>query len=176
MSLESLCDMIDVQRQDKPIECTVVDLRSNVSMTLDRLVVLFAALSGVTLLVALGPMLLGLWPIMAIAVGHLILVGWCLRLAWRGNWVRERLVIDPRRVIVEHFDAKGRTFNQWPSAWVRVEWQRGPLGDRYPALSSHGRRQAIGQFLPEQERQEVSAIVSQCLRSVTAWRLDIKHR
>jgi len=155
VSLESLCDMIDVQRQDKPIECTVVDLRSNVSMTLDRLVVLFAALSGVTLLVALGPMLLGLWPIMAIA---------------------ERLVIDPRRVIVEHFDAKGRTFNQWPSAWVRVEWQRGPLGDRYPALSSHGRRQAIGQFLPEQERQEVSAIVSQCLRSVTAWRLDIKHR
>lgn len=121
-------------------------------MSLDRLVAVFLGLSAVTLLVALGPALLGFWPILAVAVVHLVLVGWCMRQAWRGNWARECLTIDRDRLTIEHFDARRKTRSEWPTAWVRVEVEEQRMGERRVVVSCHGRRQVIGGFLPTGEK------------------------
>lgn len=147
----------------------VIDVKSNLSMSLDRLATVFLGLSAVTLLIALGPLILGLWPILLVAVVHLLIVGWCLRLAWRGNWARERLTVSSEKLSVEHYELRNRSQTCWPVAWVRVVQQSDSLGDVRLVLQCHGHRQEIGAFLPVTERLELGRILKQCLRPYSAW-------
>lgn len=149
------CDrpvVIETRRSSQSRQSGFIEARSNLSMSLDRLAAVFLGLSAVTLLVALGPALLGFWPILVVAVVHLIVVGWCMRLAWRGNWARERLIIDRDRLTIEHFDVRQATRSQWPRAWVRVEVEEQRMGERRVVVTCHGRRQVIGSFLPTGEK------------------------
>ncbi|NBB93299.1 MAG: DUF2244 domain-containing protein [Gammaproteobacteria bacterium] len=132
-------------------------------MTLDRLALVFLGLSAVTLLVALGPLLLGYWPIMLAAVVHLIVVGWCLRLGWRGNWARECMIIDRDTLAIDHFDARQRTRSEWPVAWVRVLVEERRMGERQVIVTCHGRRQAVGQFLPTHEKLALADALKESL-------------
>lgn len=164
--------MIEVQRSNLPGEQAVIEVRSNLSMTLDRLAAVFLALSAVVLLVALRPTIMGYWPIMAAAIIHLVLVGWCLRLAWRGNWARERISVGPEEVVIEHFDAYRQTRSRWPSAWLRVEVEQKRMGDRQVAVTSRGHRQVIGAFLPLAERLQLAEALKDCLRPYSGWGED----
>ena len=146
-----------------------IDVRSNLSISLDRLAGIFLGLSAVTLLVALGPLIMGLWVIMAIALVHLLIVGWCFRLAWRGNWAREHLAIGPRELTVEHYTAGSRSLTRWPVAWVRVDVEPGRLGEKRIYLSCQGRRQQLGGFLPISERLELAQMLNDRLRPWSAW-------
>lgn len=148
---------------------TVIEVRSNLSMTLDRLAAVFLGLSAVVLLVALGPTIMGYWPIMLAAIVHLIMVGWCLRLAWRGNWARERILIGPEQVVVEHFDLHRQSRSYWPAAWLQVNVEQGQLGERRISLSCQGRRQMVGLFLPPQERLVLADTLKDSLRPYSAW-------
>ncbi len=150
----------------------VIDAKANLSMSLDRLATVVLGLSAVTLLIALGPLILGLWPILLVAVVHLLIVGWCLRLAWRGNWARERLTVSPDNLSVEHYELRNRSQTRWPVAWVRIVQEPGPLGDIRLFLQCQGDRQEIGAFLPITERLELARILKESLRPHTAWSAD----
>lgn len=160
--------VIDTQHRSEPRQSSVIEARSNLSMSLDRLAAVFLGLSAVTLLVALGPLLLGFWPIMAAAIVHLLIVGWCMRLAWRGNWARERMEVDRDELTIEHFDAQRRTRSKWPSAWVRVVVEEQRMGERRVVVSCHGRRQVIGDFLPTVEKLALADALKQSLRPTDA--------
>lgn len=147
----------------------MIEARSNLSMSLDRLAAVFLGLSAVTLLVALGPLLLGLWPIMLAAFVHLLVVGWCMRLAWRGNWARERIEIDRNRLRIDHFDVRQKTHSEWPSAWVRVQVEEQRMGDRRVVVSCHGRQQVVGDFLPTAEKLALADALKESLRPFGAW-------
>ncbi len=147
----------------------VIDVKANLSMSLDRLATVFLGLSAVTLLIALGPLILGLWPILLVAVVHLLIVGWCLRLAWRGNWARERLTVGSKDLSVEHYDLRNRSQTHWPVAWVRIVQKSGSMGDIRLFLQCQGDRQEIGAFLPVTERLELARILKQSLRPHSAW-------
>lgn len=161
--------MIEVGQDSLQSGVSRIQARSNLSISLDRLSVIFLGLSAVTLLVALGPLIFGLWVIMAIAIVHLLIVGWCFRLAWRGNWAREELVIGPEELTVERFTAKARSVSRWPVAWVRVHVESGRLGEQFVYLSCKGRRQQLGSFLPVPERLELAQVLSDRLRCRSAW-------
>ncbi len=147
----------------------VIEARSNLSMTLDRLMAVFAGLCAVTLLVAAWPLVLGLWPILLAALIHLAIVGWCFRAAWRGNWARERIEIDDERLVVAHFRAGHQAVSEWPVAWARVQTERGRLRDLHVFVSSQGRRQEVGRFLPPQERADLARLLAEALQPRTAW-------
>ncbi|MDZ7789959.1 MAG: DUF2244 domain-containing protein [Xanthomonadales bacterium] len=168
--------MIDTRHSSDPRRSSVIEARSNLSMSLDRLAAVFLGLSAVTLLVALGPLLLGFWPIMAAAVLHLLMVGWCMRLAWRGNWVRERMRIDSDSLTIEHFDVRRRSRSQWPSAWVQVQVENRPMGDRRVVVACHGRRQVIGEFLPTGEKLALAGALKESLRPFDARGGASNHR
>ncbi|WP_376695480.1 DUF2244 domain-containing protein [Wenzhouxiangella sp. EGI_FJ10305] len=160
--------MIDIWDSVNPRPTSVIEARSNLSMSLDRLAAVFLGLSAVTLLVALGPLLLGLWPIMLAAVVHLLVVGWCMRLAWRGNWARERLEIDRDWLRIDHFDVRRKTHSEWPSAWVRIEIEEQRMGERRVVVTCHGRRQVIGDFLPTAEKLALADALKESLRPFDA--------
>ncbi len=154
----------------------IIELRSNLSITLDRLVAVFLGLSTVTLLFALGPLIMGLWPILIIALLHLLMVGWCLRQAWRGHWARERLLIGPDKLAVERIEQHGRTCSEWPLAWVRVRVAAKRPGDIRVFLVCHGKRQELGAFLPVSERMEFARMLKHCLQPLSAWTQENQPR
>jgi uncharacterized membrane protein len=160
--------VIDTRHSSESRQSRVIEARSNLSMSLDRLAAVFLGLSAVTLLVALGPLLLGFWPIMVAAVLHLVVVGWCMRLAWRGNWARERIVIDRETLTIDHFDVRQRTRTEWPSAWVRIEVEEQRMGERRVQVTCHGRRQVIGDFLPVAEKLALADALKESLRPFDA--------
>jgi uncharacterized membrane protein len=161
--------VIETHEKNDGSGIVIIDAKSNLSMSLDRLATVFLGLSAVTLLIALGPLILGLWPILLVAIVHLLIVGWCLRLAWRGNWARERLTVDSKDLAVEHYDLRNRSRTLWPVAWVRIVQEPGSMGDIRLFLQCRGHRQEIGAFLPVTERLELARILKQCLRPHSAW-------
>lgn len=167
--------MIDT-RESSDRRHSVIEARSNLSMSLDRLAAVFLGLSAVTLLVALGPLLLGFWPIMLAAFVHLLIVGWCMRLAWRGNWARERMEIGRDVMTIDHFDARRKTHSEWPSPWVRVEVEEQRMGERRIVVSCHGRRQVIGEFLPTVEKLALADALKESLGPFDARGGAFNHR
>jgi uncharacterized membrane protein len=123
----------------------------------------------VTLLVAIGPLIVGLWPVMVVAVLHLVAVGLCLRLAWRGHWAREQILIGPEKLEVNRFFKGGEERGQFPLAWVRVIVEPGRLGERRIFLACQGRRLEIGAFLPVDERLQAAAEMNERIRPLSAW-------
>lgn len=168
--------MIDTRHSSDSRQPRVIEARSNLSITLDRLAAVFLGLSVVTLLVALGPLLLGFWPIMLAAVVHLLIVGWCMRLAWRGNWARERMVIDRDKLRIDHFDLHRRTQSEWPSPWVNVQIEQQRMGERSVVVTCHGRRQVVGEFLPTFEKLALADALKESLRPFSARGGASNHR
>ena len=161
--------MIDVDRNPEHPEFEILELKSNLSISLDRLFAVFLGLSTVTLLVAIGPLIVGLWPVMAVALFHLIVVGLCLRMAWRGHWARESIAIGPRVIRIDRFLQNGSSSREWPLAWVRVQLLKGKLGDQRLFLTCQGKREEIGGFLPIEERLEAARVLETRIGPLTAW-------
>jgi uncharacterized membrane protein len=145
-----------------------IEVLSNLSLTLDRLAGVFLALSCITLLVALLPTIWGYWPVMVIAIIHLAIVGWCFRLAWRGNWARQDITIDAEQVCVETRTARGGSASRWPAGWVRVHEDR-VRGEPRVRLGLHGQMLEIGRFVPPQERAEAARLIRRALMPHSAW-------
>jgi uncharacterized membrane protein len=145
-----------------------IEVLANLSLTLERLAAVFLLLSGFTLLVALMPTLMGYWPIMAIAIVHVAIVGWCFRLAWRGNWARQDIVIDSDRLRIVTRTARSEDCQEWPIGWVRVHTERSRSETRV-LLGLHGRFVEVGGFLPPSERLEVAQRIECALTPHTAW-------
>lgn len=152
---------------DEGLDGVRLEILANLSMTLDRLAGFFLVLSAVTLMIALLPTLMGFWPVLVVAVIHLAIVGWCFRLAWRGNWARERIEIGPEITLVEHAALHERSSSRWPTAWLKVEVDRSGREPRI-FVSSHGRRQELARFVPPDERLEAARLLDSGLRPFSA--------
>lgn len=139
-----------------------IEILSNLSLTLDRLAGVFLLISGVTLGIALLPTLFGYWPIMAIALVHLAIVGWCFRLAWRGHWARQDIEIDAEKIRIGTCTARGCREQVWPSGWVRLERIDRDTELRI-FLALHQARIEIGHFLPEFERKQAADVIAAAL-------------
>jgi len=161
--------MIDVSRNPDHPDFEIVELRSNLSISLDRLFFVFLGLSTITLLVAIGPLIVGLWPVMIVAVIHLVAVGFCLRLAWRGHWAKEQILIGPEKLEFNRFFDGVVERGSFPLAWVRVIVESGRLGDSRIFLSCQGRRQELGAFLSVDERLKAAQEMNKRIRPLSAW-------
>ncbi|MDT8408624.1 MAG: DUF2244 domain-containing protein [Wenzhouxiangellaceae bacterium] len=147
---------------------TVIEILSNLSLTLDRLAGFFLVLSAVTLTVAALPALMGYWPVLLIAVIHLVIVGWCFRLAWRGNWVRQEIRIDADRVSIRLRTVDQASSVNWPTGWVRLE-QRRDHGEPQVFLVNSDQKFEIGHFVPASERIEAAQLIVEALQPYSAW-------
>lgn len=161
--------MIQVHDDNQESGDLQIALLSNVSMSLDRFFAVFLILSLVMLLVALYPVMLGLWPVMVIAATHVVLVGWCFRQAWRGNWARQTLHFGTETVTITHRTARQYWTLEWPIVWLKLDHQSDHLGQPRLYLQLQGRSQEIGSFLPANERAELGTLLTDALSQRTAW-------
>ncbi len=165
----SYFDMVRTHLIEPERKVTRIELLANLSWTLDRLVGFFLVLSAITLLVALLPTLLGYWPIMVVAIAHLAIVGWCFRLAWRGNWARQDVVIDDKYIRVHSRTLKTENRLEWPVQWVRARAEM-LRGETRAFLVLHDKRFEIGRFVPVTERIEAVNLIERALTPHSAWR------
>lgn len=153
-----------VRRELSTSSCSIhrIELLANLSWTLDRLAAFFLVLSAVTLLVALWPTIMGFWPIMAIALVHLAIVGICFRLAWRGHWARQDISVEGEQVLIKHRSAKREQITRWPVSRVRVAVETNKE-EPHVFLRLHDRQIELGKFLPAPERLEAAKVLSEML-------------
>lgn len=161
--------MVEVQTQEGPEGRTLLLARSNLSITLDRLAAVYLCLCAAILLVAVWPVIAGLWPVLPIAVVHMLVVGWCLRRAWRGNWARERILIGPDTVSVEHAALNDAWRLELPTPWLKVLREKAPDGEARIFLGHHSERIEVGAFLPHAERVELARALEAGLKPYSAW-------
>jgi uncharacterized membrane protein len=152
-----------------------IDLYSNLSMSLDRFFAVFMVLSAVTLLIAIYPLALGLWPVMIIALIHVVLVGVCFRSAWRGNWARETICFDAENITIRHLAANKSWQVTWPTTWLRIVSITDKHKENRVYLCQHNQKQEIGGFLPQDERKHLEKIMKKTLSERTAWTTQHKQ-
>ena len=162
--------MIALQPTESEKENIVIEAKSNLSMTLDRLMAVFGGICVLSLLIVAWPVMMGLWPILLAALVHLVIVGLCFRSAWRGNWAREQLHIAGDRLVVHHYRAGLRRKSEWPVAWSRVHTEEGRFSELRVFIVSQGQRQEIGAFLPVNERAQLAQMLDHALRPHSGWR------
>ncbi len=161
--------MIKTRQPTEPSDDLTIELYSNLSMSLDRFFAVFLVISAITLLIAIYPLALGLWPVMVISLIHIVLVGLCFRSAWRGNWVREIIHFDAETVTIRHLAANKSWQVQWPVTWLRLAHNADRQGHVRVYLGQHGQNQEIGGFLPAHERSELSGLMKTALAKRTGW-------
>lgn len=155
-----------VQRSDPvpPFACEFL-LRPNRSLSARGLVVFFTGLATVGIAVAVASAGQGNRFAPAFAVMELLLVGLCLRLAWRRLDRQERIALSGEGVVVE----RGPGAARFDPYWVRVERRPGERpGDERLVLTSHGRAVEIGAFLGLDERGALERDLRQALAALKA--------
>lgn len=162
----AVIEVLETDANGTPVK---LELRSNLSMSLDRLMGIFLVLSGFTLLVAVWPMVLGLWPVMLAALIHVVIVGVCFRAAWRGNWARQCISADQDGVLIEHYDARVTRRHRLPIAWLRVQMDAQRMKGPRVYLVERGERHELGRFLPDSERAELGQLLKRLLAARSAW-------
>lgn len=155
--------MLQVKVSDHSSDDMLIEARSNLSMSLDRLSAVFGVICVLTLLIAAWPVFFGLWPILLAAMLHLVIVGWCFRAAWRGNWARECLRLEQDCLVLEEFRLGRQQRSEWPAAWTRVETRPARNGDVHVFLCAQGQRREVGSFLPVNEREQLGAALRRLL-------------
>ena len=152
-----------------------VELRSNLSMTLDRFFAVFLAISTVVMLISLYYLALGLWPVMLISLLHVVAVGWCFRSAWRNNWFRQFIRFKNDTVTIEHKSASDSWQLTWPTTWLRIVSNKDKHKEHRVYLCQHNQKQEVGSFLPQNEREQLEKVMRKALTNRTGWTTPIEQ-
>lgn len=106
----------------------------------------------------------GAWPIFAFCGADIVLVYGAFKLNYRAGRLRETLQLG-RELVVTRMEPSGevKTWTFQPN-WLQVTMDNPPEPSSLFVISSHGRRLAIGVFLPAEERLEVAKALREALR------------
>lgn len=110
-------------------------------------------LACVTLTIALWLTFLGYWPIMVVAILHLLLAGFGLRKAIAENRCSETICIESNTISVRQ--RQNRCQHHWQQAlqWLRLEWRASrQRADPTLILHADGRQLELGAFLSSHEK------------------------
>lgn len=132
---------------------------------------LIVSLSGLTLLLASVAAWQGYWPILAIAVLQVLLLGAILVRAWKAAWAVETITIDPKFVSVLQEQYNGSSRLKLGTAWARVILRQ-PAVRWYPPalwLRSGETTVELGAYLNAAERRELAEALRQAIGTHSAW-------
>lgn len=127
----------------------------NCSLSVRGALVFFASLAAFTLGIASALTALGLWPILLIAVGELLALGWALRESLQRRFQAEILTITENEITVESRDRVACRRCTFQRHWAQIKLNR-PASRLLPSrltIESHGRACEVGGFLTEDERR-----------------------
>ncbi len=134
-----------------------IQARGNFSLGAGGLVSLLAALSAVTLLLAGVIAWQGYWPVLAIALIQVVLVGWVFIRVWERCWVMEVIEIRSDRIKVLHQRHRKQRRFEFDTAWAVVEIRQPEIAWYSPRLTLRSGTKSldIGAFLTSDEKLQL---------------------
>jgi uncharacterized membrane protein len=126
-------------------------------MSRQRATLMFSAIAGGILTVAIICALLGAWEVMPLSLLVIAGIGIAIRSGYLRTQIREVVSITGNTVAVERFWRRKRERHEFQRGWAQVVLERGPLADLNRLfIRSHGRQIELGAFLDDDERQQVA--------------------
>jgi len=147
-------------------------IRPNQSLSWNRAVKIYAAISLCCLGIGVLYALHGFWPVLPFAGFEIVVLGIAFYLCLVRSQIREVVSVNADVVTVEKGRRKPQEHWECPRAWAHVSLQRSPIA-WYPsslAIAFQGRRVEIGRFLTEQERCDLAEELEFSIRHKD-WRL-----
>jgi uncharacterized membrane protein len=131
-------------------------LRPNPPMSASVLKVVIAIVASINFGFGGWFVMHGAWPITPFMGADVAFLAWAFHASHRAARLREVLRVTRSLLSVDRIPPRGRPqrfeFNPY---WVRVELESSVRGNRL-TLTSHGRREQIGAFLPPGEKMSVA--------------------
>lgn len=149
-----------------------IQARSHFSLGVGGLLALITTLSALTLAVAVVAAWQGYWPVLAIAILQVVILGKVFVRAWKSAWSVETITIDPDSIAVlqEQYAASSRL--ELNPAWARVILRQSAVRWHPPALwlQSGRTRVELGSFLNAGEKRELAQALNRAVGAHSAWR------
>jgi len=117
-----------------------------------------AGLSLPPLIVGIGFLTIGAWPILPFAGIEIVLFVLCFKLVMRGARYSEILSVDEEHVRLRQLSPRFEREHCFQRYWTQV-WLKPGLSRFHPSIlmiGSHGKFVQIGRFLTESSRQELT--------------------
>lgn len=144
--------MVDVCGTASSVHFSIT-ARPNRALSPGSALCVFALVAVVTMLFALGCLLLGAWPVVPFAVVELMAFFLSFRYVWRHGGDYERLSMDDDKILLEMHEPGRDRHMELSGYWTMVLLDYMPDGHcRRLALRSHGREIEFGRFLNSDER------------------------
>jgi uncharacterized membrane protein len=135
-------------------------LRPNPPMSAAALKLIISGVASLSLAFGGWFVMHGAWPITPFMGADIAFLAWAFHASRRAARLREELRVSRSLLSVDRIPPRGKPqhieFNPY---WVRVELEDSGRGSRL-TLSSHGRREQIGAFLPPGEKLSVAQALS----------------
>jgi uncharacterized membrane protein len=142
-----------------------IRLAPNCSLSPRGARVFFGIVCGVSLSIATGMALKGLWPVYPFAGLEMLVLGWALAHSMRRRHYSQTITVTEDRVAVETRFRGCCERIEFPRHWAQVKLRAADthLHPSRLTLESHGRSYEVGSFLTEEERR---ALAGRLRRSV----------
>jgi uncharacterized membrane protein len=126
--------------------------------------VLMLAIGGVSFVTGMAFLLKGAWPVFGFFGLDVALVYAAFKLNYRSGRAYETIDLNPQTLTITRVHPSGAQesfdFNPY---WVRVLLAEGPQGRTDLRITSHGREFAFARFLTDDERRDLSKVLSGAL-------------
>lgn len=155
-------------RQDGSVR---IQARSHFSLGIKGLLTLIGTLSALTLVLASVAAWFGYWPVLAIAVLQVVLLGMIFIRAWKSAWTVETISVDKKCIAVLQQRYSGQSRIELDSAWARVILKQ-PQYQWYPpelVIRSGKITVRLGEFLNAAEKKELAGSLRTAVGQFSAW-------
>lgn len=127
----------------------------NCSLSPRGALLFFACLGALTLGIGAAFSALGLWPILLIGLGEMLVLGWALNDSLQRRFQAEILTITESDVNIELRDRDARRHIVFQRHWaqIRLTYPASRLHPTRLTIESHGRACELGEFLTDEERR-----------------------
>ncbi len=142
---------------------TRIVIAPNCSLNRRQALGFFAAVAGVSLLIAAGFALQGFWPVLPFAGAEILLLGWALGSSQKHGAYREIITVGADRVIIEKGCARDEWRKEFQRHWICLELQTLAWNDCCVLIGTHGQRIRVGECLTCEERKALYGRLRQAL-------------
>ena len=139
-------------------------LRPHRSLSRPGFLLLMLVLGGISFAAGVGFLMLGAWPVFGFLGLDVALIYLAFRLNYRDGRAYETVQITRQELKVVQVQASGRrqshVFNPY---WAKVRLSESADGRNALMIGSHGQELVIGQFLCNEEREELAVALRSAL-------------
>ncbi|MDZ7686585.1 MAG: DUF2244 domain-containing protein [Gammaproteobacteria bacterium] len=150
--------MVEAHLDDSALAGRII-LRPNASWSWQANLYLLYTLTGISIAISLGFMLMGAWLVLPYSIGALLILAACIWYCVRQCNRQEVITLSEHEVRVERGIREPRESRNYHRIWAQflVKPAKHPWDPAIVSIRSHGEEDEIGSFLSHEDKAELIA-------------------